>query len=379
MLFATESHGDLIFVTVIPPDGEGKSEENIRRVYTELSDYLKTRKAELLQERVYGTVAAAETILRARHDVLAQNGPTPMFPATYVEGMPFDGSEFSGIHAVAVSPPASSGTAFVLRDGIPCGSVYQGGEADYLCLSDVGRFLPETARDCPDREAQETILLADRILAEANWSYHNVLRTWFYLDNILGWYPAFNRVRNEMYKRLGLFNGNPKTLIPASTGIWGRNTRGNWCTLDLMAMRPQPGHVFQTRRLFNPKQNEAIEYGSAFSRGVSVTLDSGSVIFISGTASIDERGVSLHPNDMERQTERTLLNVGALLESAGARFEHIVQATAFVKRAEDIPVFQKVAKRMELSTIPMICTIADVCRDDLLFELDATAILPSSK
>ena len=377
MIFVSECYGELIFVTVLPPDGNGESEEKVRQVYSELFDFLKSRKADLLHERVYGSVSLSDTVLKVRRELLSQNGTIKRIPPTYVEGTPFNGAEFAGVHAIAVRSSRPDCTSFLEHEGEVCGSVHHGKEADYLFLSDVGRLLPDAVRKSADEEAHETILLANRILQEIDWSYHNVIRTWFYLDDILGWYPNFNRVRNEVYKRMGLFNGNPRTLIPASTGIWGRNVRGNWCTLDILAMRSQPNHVFQVRRLVNPKQNEATDYGSAFSRGVSVTTDSCQTIFISGTASIDEQGISVYPGDMERQTERTLLNVASLLECAGAQFDRVVQATAFVKRSEDIPVFHRVAERMGLSSIPMVCTIADVCRDDLLFELDATAVLAS--
>jgi enamine deaminase RidA (YjgF/YER057c/UK114 family) len=140
-------------------------------------------------------------------------------------------------------------------------------------------------------------------------------------------------------------------------------------------MRPSDEQKFEVKRMLNPKQNEATDYGSAFSRGVSVDTKLNTYAFVSGTASIDETGKSIHPNDMEKQTARTFDNIDALLQGVHGDLHSIVQATAFVKHEEDIPVYEAEIEKRGLQDLPIIQTVADVCRDDLLFELDATAII----
>ncbi|RJP28505.1 MAG: hypothetical protein C4527_11765 [Candidatus Omnitrophota bacterium] len=369
---AKNCSGDLCFITVLPSPGMD-AENSVRSAYEELTDFLTSRRAALVHERVYGRVSLAPMVNQLRESLLKSTS----IPLTYVEGIPFDDSEFAGIHALAVPIGEPASFRFIEKSDHVCGCEFRGDEAEYLFLSDVARLLPPSAKESRSRETYEAIKLAGEILHEKNWSYHDVRRTWFYLDDILAWYPDFNKARNELYKRLGLFNGNPKTIIPASTGIWGKSAHGAACTLDLLAMRPVEGRPLQCKRLENPKQNEATDYGSAFSRGLSITTHSNKYIFVSGTASIDEEGKTIHLGDMKRQTERTLKNIDSLLRNAGARLNQIQQATAFVKIQEDIPIFEEVLADMGLSHIPIVRTLADVCRDDLLFELDATAVIPS--
>lgn len=165
-------------------------------------------------------------------------------------------------------------------------------------------------------------------------------------------------------------------VIPASTGIRGRNARGHCCTLDLIAAHPLADHELSVERLRNPLQNEAPEYGSSFSRGLSVATDRCRYFLVSGTASIDEAGRTVHPGDFDCQAKRTLDNVESLLASGGAVFDDICQASAFVKRPEDVQRMQRILEQRGLQDLPLVCTIDDVCRDDLLVEIDATAAIP---
>ncbi len=288
-----------------------------------------------------------------------------------------DGTDFAGIHAIAVRVAEENPSWLIERENQICGRVFHGREAQYLSLPDVARLVPESLRFGREKETDEAIKLTETILKDADWSFHNVCRTWFYLDEILDWYGDFNHIRNAIYERIGFFNGNPNVVIPASTGIYGKNANGNACTLDVLAIRSRNGRPLEFKRMVNARQNEATDYGSAFSRGITIHTDSAACMFISGTASIDESGKTIHLGDMKRQTKRTFQNIETLLDGLGAEMKDIVQATAFVKFPEDAETFYQVRREMKLENVPMICTVADVCRDDLLFELDATAVVPT--
>ena len=174
---------------------------------------------------------------------------------------------------------------------------------------------------------------------------------------------------------MGLSRQESQESLPASTGILADNPRGDWCVLDLLAVRSPNGRPLPVRRLYNPHQNEAQEYGSAFSRGLELKTDASTYLFISGTASIDDEGASVHFDDFASQTERTLDTVGALLEVGGAQLTDISQATAFVKRRSDINTLKEILARRGLDSLPIVFTVGDVCREELLFELDATAVV----
>jgi hypothetical protein len=150
----------------------------------------------------------------------------------------------------------------------------QGEDASYLYLSDLSRLIPNRSRLTAGEETRKTFDLVEQVLERARWSFPDVCRTWFYLHHILDWYGEFNQIRNQTFDHHGLFSKSCPRPIPASTGVYGRNLGGNWCTLDLLAIRARQGSKLEIQRLSNPQQNEAPEYGSAFSRGLCVTTES---------------------------------------------------------------------------------------------------------
>jgi len=57
--------------------------------------------------------------------------------------------------------------------------------------------------------------------------------------------------------------------------------------------------------------------------------------------------------------------------------DDICQATAFVKRRDDGRRLFSILDARGLGDLPLICTVDDICRDDLLVEIDATAVIPA--
>ena len=131
--------------------------------------------------------------------------------------------------------------------------------------------------------------------------------------------------------------------------------------------------------------NEASEYGSAFSRGLRIELENYSILLISGTASVDEIGDTIHPRDIKAQCWRTYRNITALLESEGANWKDIVKTTCYLRDIErDYDDFNAVRtaffKWYGLNPLPASVGIqARLCREDLLVEIEAIAILKKIK
>ena len=127
--------------------------------------------------------------------------------------------------------------------------------------------------------------------------------------------------------------------------------------------------------------NEAYDYGSAFSRGMRVDLGRFVVIFISGTASIDDHGRTLYVGDLRSQVRRTFDNITALLASEGATWKDIVRTTCYLRDIErDYDEFNKVRnlffRCMAIDPLPASTGIqARLCRADLLIEIEAFAII----
>ncbi len=293
-------------------------------------------------------------------------------PPTCVEGAPVGRGGLAGIHVIA-----ARGTSRLVAEGDRVyGREVQSPAARVLGLSDVGRRASGRLAAGPAEDAGAAIDAAEDLLAREGFSFRDVARTWFYLRDILDWYGPFNAVRNAAFRRMGLVGPGGDGQIPASTGIEGRNHRGGWCALDLLALRPTNGGRLEMKRLHNRKQNEATEYGSAFARAMEVVLGDARYVFVSGTASIDDRGATVHAGDFETQARYTLEAVEALLEGAGASLADVGQATAFLANPSDGRSFERIVERSGLRDAPLVTTVADVCRDDLLFEIDATAVVP---
>jgi enamine deaminase RidA (YjgF/YER057c/UK114 family) len=129
--------------------------------------------------------------------------------------------------------------------------------------------------------------------------------------------------------------------------------------------------------------NEAPEYGSAFTRGLRVPVGDHTLLFISGTASVDENGATVHKGDMRAQCWRTYRNITELLQSEGATWHDVVKCTCYLRDIErDYDVFNDVRttffKWLELDPLPASVGIqARLCRSDLLVEIEALAIVPN--
>ncbi len=365
-----EAGRELLLVSWVAREHELAS---VELAYREIAGALAERGCVPVQERVFCDLAVCGAVERARASALAAVGESWPVPATFVEGSPIGSSRIAGVHVIAAQGRAE----VVLDGGRAYGTLVETKTARVLGLSDVGRLSAGRLAPGPAEDAGAALQAAERLLSAEGFSFRDVARTWFYLRDILDWYGTFNAVRNAAFARMGLSGANGNGKLPASTGIAGRNPRGCWTTHDLLAIAPGGGRAPEIRRLHNTKQNEATEYGSAFARASEVTLGDARYVFVSGTASIDDRGASVHLGDFEAQTVFTLGAVGALLRGAGASLQDVRQATAFLKHASDRAAYERVLERSGLEGLPLVAIAADVCRPELLFEIDATAVLPA--
>jgi enamine deaminase RidA (YjgF/YER057c/UK114 family) len=144
----------------------------------------------------------------------------------------------------------------------------------------------------------------------------------------------------------------------------------------------------ERRAITNTKVlNEAFHYDkpSSFSRGIRIDLNGIAVLIISGTASIDENGVSVHIGDFPAQLTRTFENITGLLESEGATWKDIVKTSCYLRDIDrDYDVFNKVRtafyKEQGLDPVPASIGIqAHLCRPELLVEIEAVAIIRTHK
>ena len=126
--------------------------------------------------------------------------------------------------------------------------------------------------------------------------------------------------------------------------------------------------------------NEAYAYGSAFSRGMRIDLNGLVILLISGTASIDDEGRTVHVGDLRAQPRRTFDNITALLASEGATWHDVVRTTCYLRDIErDYKEFNEERtafyQEQKLDPLPASTGIQVIlCRPDLLVEIEAIAM-----
>lgn len=225
--------------------------------------------------------------------------------------------------------------------------------------------------------------------------FGQVLRTWLYLGDIVGpdgetqRYKELNRARSDFFAGI-VFDAASRTAnrpsagFPASTGI-GADGRGLGVGALALVSGRADVHVVP---LENPRQTAAYDYAAVyspkspkFSRAMAVACETGAMVFVSGTASITGSETQ-HVGDAAAQTQETLDNIAALigpdnlaehgLAGHGGTLGDMTVARVYIKRPEDHAAVRAICEA-RLGSTPICYTIADVCRDDLLVEIEGVA------
>lgn len=200
------------------------------------------------------------------------------------------------------------------------------------------------------------------------------VRTWLFVHDVDVNYGGVVTGRKMYFNRIGL---TPKTHFIASTGIEGRHANPEVLVqMDACNVKGlQPGQL--TYLYAKDHLNPTYEYGVTFERGTAVTYGDRRHIFISGTASIDNKGEVLFVGDIERQTLRMLENIGALLSEGGMTMRDIAVAIVYLRDTADAPRVREILSR-ELPTLGYELVLAPVCRPTWLIEMECIALQPVS-
>ena len=125
-----------------------------------------------------------------------------------------------------------------------------------------------------------------------------------------------------------------------------------------------------------PSLNEAWSYGADFSRGLRVVDANKVALHVSGTASVDEAGRTVHVGDFEAQADRMLHNIASLLDRQGATFEDLVSGVTYLKHPGDAPALRAMLRARGFDGFPCALVEAPLCRPELLCEAEVLAVLP---
>jgi enamine deaminase RidA (YjgF/YER057c/UK114 family) len=257
---------------------------------------------------------------------------------------------------------------------------------------------PEARTDDPRVHTRTWDRLArlETRLSRVGIGFDQVVRTWFYLGDIVGpeagihRYLHLNQSRSEFFADIRFGHGRlvpsfEGPFYPASTGI---GMGGSDLAVSALALDGDPGR-FMLVPLENPNQTPAFAYAARyspsspkFSRALAVSLGSHALILVSGTASITD-SETRWIGDVERQTVQTLDNIAALigepnlarhgLPGLGATLSDLPSARVYVKHQKDFDTVRAVCEA-RLGDVPIVYVQADVCRPDLLVEIEAVGV-----
>jgi len=285
------------------------------------------------------------------------------WPVVWLQGDACECGNLYSMQAVALS--GLNPKPFHLN-GRDMGFTYEDETARYCRLRGV---IPQDLRASRMEQTRSAFETMNAALKLNGFKFTDTVRTWIYLDHLLDWYDDFNTVRTQYFNETGIFEHR----VPASTGIGAANQYGAAIMMDELAVQPKDDRL-KIQEVISPLQNPALDYKSSFSRAVEMAYPTHKNLLISGTASIDPDGATAHLDDPENQIRLTLNVVKAILESRGMGWGDLFRGIAYFKDMTYQPIYEKVAHELGIPRFPLAISHADVCRHDLLFEIEVDAV-----
>ncbi len=374
----------------VSPQYRGDMSEQVRETLTTLDGLLEQQPVAMTLTMQTFFVRSAEDISGIRQ--LLEEHYAERLPATgFIVQPPCDGKEFAieawaiGGEEVAVDFVNSEITTVE----------YNGLRWIYINAISV----PHAVSGAYE-QTQDAFFKLFQALEKADASFRDVTRIWFYQHDIteneitsagetVERYRELNRSRTDLFEDMEHSGQMPvlpdgRTCYPPSTGI---GMSDDQLIVGCTALQSERDDI-QLIPLENPNQTAAFDYARhfsakspKFSRAMAMLADHYTTIWISGTASILD-SESVHLGDIEKQTEQTIDNIEALMSSenfkrhgidrAGAGLSDLARVRIYVKRQEDYALCRAVCER-RFGAVPSIYVLADVCRSELLVEIEGVA------
>ena len=187
--------------------------EDINGMLNRLKDILHECKARPVIQFVFGSLESLKGGQTAMRRVFGESA----WPVTWIDGTGAVTKGLGGIQVLAVSERKVTA---IKHKGQVVGSIYENGTARHCLLGGLGGSLP----DAPKAEqTHRTLEELETLLNENGFDMGELVRTWFYLHDILSWYGDFNKVRTTFYNNHRFRSGS----LPASTGVAAKNLAGS--------------------------------------------------------------------------------------------------------------------------------------------------------
>jgi enamine deaminase RidA (YjgF/YER057c/UK114 family) len=215
--------------------------------------------------------------------------------------------------------------------------------------------------------AYDMLAQASHALTARGLTFKDVVRTWIFVRDIHRNYESVNQARNRF------FGEQQIVRLPASTCIEGTLAgSGSPLAMDLYAVSG-PEQI-RVQAIPPGSMGEATAYGSSFARGSHVDEPGRSMVYLSGTASIDANGAVVSAGSVAGQLDCMLGNARGLLDQFGMDFGHVAGAIVYLKRPSDYGEFLRAASTHGLPAFaPTAVVVADICRPEWLCEIELCA------
>jgi enamine deaminase RidA (YjgF/YER057c/UK114 family) len=331
------------------------SEENMHDVFDQVSAEMAARDAKIAFQYVFG---GRQFYPKAVSAIKKLDWPLTLLHGDACSGTTVTGTQFIALSGAELHP--------VMDGDRKVGNWYDTDDARYCLLGDIRADDLTLGRE---EQAQAVFEKMETLLKQADMEFTDIARTWLYLNNLLDWYDEFNAVRTKFFREHGTF----EKMVPASTGIGAGSAAGEEMVCALLAVKPKHDGV-KVFAVPSPLQCPAIDYKSSFARAVEIDQPGSRLLTISGTASIEPGGATAHLGNTEKQIELSMEVVHGILKSRDMDWADTARAIAYFKDDSDAHLLAEYCDRHNIPNLPVAISHADVCRHDLLFEIELDAV-----
>ncbi|MDD2437697.1 MAG: endoribonuclease L-PSP [Massilibacteroides sp.] len=259
------------------------------------------------------------------------------------------------------------------------------GEYSYVIIENqegkflfAGGFQGDVTGSSIDEQSRAVFCCVEKLLRKEGFPVNSIVRQWNYIERITSFddndqhYQSFNNVRAAFYKQVEWPYG-----YPAATGI-GANPGGVLVDFDAVLLkriedRIRPidnrlqiaAHSYSTKVL---KKSSDQKQTPKFERAKSLDITGKRLIYVSGTAAI--RGEeSLKDVGVGQQLAITLENINELTGRS-----RLLMLRVYLKHKDDFAICAELMRR-KFPDLPVSYMWADVCRDELLIEIEGIAVI----
>ena len=257
---------------------------------------------------------------------------------------------------------------YINKDKKVVGVYFISKNLEFLSLSNVSDAA-KTKRKNFGVEVQSVYKKIDQVMSKFRFQQSAIYRFWNYIENISLNYRDFNLSRNRYYKKHNI------TQYPAATGIEASLLGSARICIGVEAMKPLKKGNITTKIVTSDMQSEAWSYGPKFSRAMRVRFPKDGVtkLYVSGTSSIDREGKSIAERNYDKNVLHVLTSVEHLLTKNNMTLECLLSSSVYCKNTKILKTFKRLYD-VKKWTFPYNPVITNICRNDLLFEMECVAV-----